>query len=242
MGSVFFFKKLRPLVKLGILHILNDFILGRIDIARLNREFSRLSLKSQRDKITQFRPIALINVVFKIVSKALATKLDPIANRIISPNQPAFIKGRVLGQRALVWYIAFRSWSWEAKRRFLSTEKWAPSSETREGNPSKEIFSELAKSTPGGLFLHEASKTERETKWGHEVATHRQRGLAPAAWPVVWALVTPDLPFRLQIAFVAKPPVPRATIRKTFQRRRGRGESSPEGLYIIMPTSGLMRE
>jgi hypothetical protein len=94
---VFFFKKFWGLVKLGILHILNDFILGRIDIARLN--FGVLSLIPKvpgADKITQFQPIALINVVFKIVSKALASKLDPIANRIISPNQTAFIKGRFI--------------------------------------------------------------------------------------------------------------------------------------------------
>jgi hypothetical protein len=35
-------------------------------------------------------------VILKIVSKAVATKLDPIANRIISPNQTAFIKGRFI--------------------------------------------------------------------------------------------------------------------------------------------------
>ncbi|KAK1666668.1 hypothetical protein QYE76_054827 [Lolium multiflorum] len=94
---VFFFKKFWGLVKLGVLHILNDFILGRIDIARLN--FGILSLIPKvpgADKITQFRPIALINVIFKIVSKAFATKLDPIAHRIISPNQTAFIKGRFI--------------------------------------------------------------------------------------------------------------------------------------------------
>jgi hypothetical protein len=94
---VFFFKKLWGLVKLGILHILNDFILGRIDIARFNfRVLSLIPKIPGADRITQFRQIALINVVFKIVSKALATKLDPIANRIISPNQIAFIKGRFI--------------------------------------------------------------------------------------------------------------------------------------------------
>ncbi|KAK1621048.1 hypothetical protein QYE76_026565 [Lolium multiflorum] len=72
-------------------------------------------------------------------------------------------------------------------------------------------------------------------------------------------LVTPpDLPFRLHIVFVAKTPVPRATIRKTFQRRRRqshlggfrrsppapcwRGESSPGGLYTAMVASGVMSE
>jgi hypothetical protein len=75
----------------------NDFLLGRIDIARLN--FGVLSLIPKvpgADHISQFRPIALINVIFKVVSKAVAFKLDPIANRVISPNQTAFIKGRFI--------------------------------------------------------------------------------------------------------------------------------------------------
>ena len=68
-----------------MLHILNDFILGRIDVSRLN--FGVLSLIPKfpgADQITQYRPIALINVIFKIISKAFANRLDPIANRIIS--------------------------------------------------------------------------------------------------------------------------------------------------------------
>jgi hypothetical protein len=85
-----------------VLHILNDFILGQIDIARLN--FGVLSLITKvpgADQITQFRPIALINVVFKIVSKAFSMKLDPIAHRIISPNQTTFIKGRFILEEVL---------------------------------------------------------------------------------------------------------------------------------------------
>jgi hypothetical protein len=93
--TVLFFKKLWPLVKHDILHILNDFVLWRIDITRLN--FGIVSLIPEfpgADQISQFRPIALINVIFKIIHKAYAPRLDPIAKRIISPNPTAFIKGR----------------------------------------------------------------------------------------------------------------------------------------------------
>ncbi|KAK1679993.1 hypothetical protein QYE76_040841 [Lolium multiflorum] len=93
--SPIFFKRMWPWLKLGVLHILNDFVLGRIDIARLN--FGILALISKvpgADMVSQFRPIALINVVFKIVAKAFASWLDPVANKIISPFQTAFIRGR----------------------------------------------------------------------------------------------------------------------------------------------------
>jgi hypothetical protein len=61
-------------------------VLGRIDISRLN--FGILALIPKvpgADLVSQFRPIALINVVFKIISKAYASRLDPVANKIISP-------------------------------------------------------------------------------------------------------------------------------------------------------------
>ena len=99
---VAFFKKCWPLCRLGVLHILNDFILGRIDVSRLN--FGVLSLIPKcpgADRITQFRPIALINVIFKIISKAFASRLDPIANRVISQTQTAFLKGRFILDGAL---------------------------------------------------------------------------------------------------------------------------------------------
>jgi hypothetical protein len=71
--------------------------LGRIDISRLNYGVLSLILKvPSAEQISQFRPIALINVIFKIVSKCFASKIDPIANRIISPNQTVFIKGRLI--------------------------------------------------------------------------------------------------------------------------------------------------
>ena len=43
----------------------------------------------------------MINVIFKIISKAFASRLDPIANQIISPTQTAFMKGRNILDGAL---------------------------------------------------------------------------------------------------------------------------------------------
>jgi hypothetical protein len=76
-----FFKRLWPKVKHGILHFFNDFVLGRIDISRLKFGILALIPKvSGADLISQFRPIALINVAFKIVSKAFGSSLDPVAH------------------------------------------------------------------------------------------------------------------------------------------------------------------
>jgi hypothetical protein len=99
---VAFFKTVWSLLKPLILQILNDFALGRLDISRLN--FGVLSLLPKvpgADSIKLFRPIALINVIFKFISKAFAIRLSPIAHRVISPTQTAFIKGRLIHDGAL---------------------------------------------------------------------------------------------------------------------------------------------
>ncbi|XP_062013933.1 uncharacterized protein LOC133730332 [Rosa rugosa] len=48
------------------------------------------------DSVTQLRPIAMANFVFKLITKIIADRLGCIAARIISPNQSAFLKGRTI--------------------------------------------------------------------------------------------------------------------------------------------------
>ena len=94
---VSFFKVFWSMVKPLVLRILNAFALGRVDIARLN--FGVLTLIPKvvgADDIRQFRPIALINVIFKFVAKAFALRLSPIAHSTISVTLSTFIKGRLI--------------------------------------------------------------------------------------------------------------------------------------------------
>ncbi|KAK1618465.1 hypothetical protein QYE76_023982 [Lolium multiflorum] len=110
----------------------------------------------------------------------------------------------------------------------------------------------------GLIFPRSFQKTEEHTRWGDE-APRPQGRAASGARAALWcgALVPPPtLPFRLLKLSVAKTLLPRATIRKYFQRRRRSNPISgiqdiasgtlPErgiitgGLYITMPSSGLM--
>lgn len=50
------------------------------------------------DRIEEFRPIALANFQFKIISKVPADRLANIAPKIISENQRGFIKGRQISE------------------------------------------------------------------------------------------------------------------------------------------------
>jgi hypothetical protein len=46
--------------------------------------------------IPEFRPISLLGSVYKIVAKVLASRLGVVMGKLISRNQSAFIKGRLL--------------------------------------------------------------------------------------------------------------------------------------------------
>ncbi|KAK1630749.1 hypothetical protein QYE76_005064 [Lolium multiflorum] len=129
-----------------------------------------------------------------------------------------------------------------------------------ERNPSKEIFSELDEiNARGPIFTRSFQKTGGLTKWGHEAPPQQaaRPGCGRAAWRV-GPSCGPDLPFRLHIVFIAKPPIeshdtenlpetppppiPSRGIREIASGTLPERESSPGGLFIAMIASGVMSE
>ncbi|KAL5574518.1 hypothetical protein UlMin_016217 [Ulmus minor] len=55
-------------------------------------------------RITEFMPISLCNVIYKIISKMLANRLRKVMDYIISEEQSAFIPGRLISDNAIIGF------------------------------------------------------------------------------------------------------------------------------------------
>jgi hypothetical protein len=90
-------KKIWNLVKHDVMAHFQDFHNGDLDIFRLNFAVLLLIPKEPDASVMKkFRPISLLNCIFKVFNKVLTNRLALLMNIFISPNQTTFIKGRYI--------------------------------------------------------------------------------------------------------------------------------------------------
>jgi hypothetical protein len=77
--------------------LFRSFERGDLNIDRFNYAMIILIPKEEGAKnLRKFRPISLINCSFKIFAKALKNRLEHICDRLLSPNQTTFVKGKFI--------------------------------------------------------------------------------------------------------------------------------------------------
>lgn len=72
-----------------------DFHNGTLDVSRINYGVITLLPKvNDANKIQQFRPICLLNCLYKWITKVLTLRISPFAEKLICREQTAFMKSR----------------------------------------------------------------------------------------------------------------------------------------------------
>jgi hypothetical protein len=90
-----FYQACWPIIKNDIMNIFYDWKLGVLDLYRLNFGMIILLQKApDADVIHKYRPICLLQVLYKWLTKVPTLRVEPFMNNLISPCQTTFIKGR----------------------------------------------------------------------------------------------------------------------------------------------------
>jgi hypothetical protein len=92
-----FFQDFWDIIKKDIWSLCDDFCKGNLDIKRLNYGVITLIPKVDNAmEMKNFRPICLLNVCYKIITKTLNNRLSSCINKVISENQFGFVKGKYI--------------------------------------------------------------------------------------------------------------------------------------------------
>jgi len=90
-------------VKTDVINTIQAFFHSNSLLKSLNQTFITLIPKIPfPEEVNHFRPITLCNVIYKVISKILVKRLQPIMDSIITPYQNAFIKGRNISDNILL--------------------------------------------------------------------------------------------------------------------------------------------
>ena len=87
----------------GITNIVFNVFNNDVLVAELNKtNISLIPKTNSPKKMTDFRPISLCNVVYKLISKILANRLKALIPHIVTEYQSAFTSDRLITNNVIV--------------------------------------------------------------------------------------------------------------------------------------------
>jgi len=110
-----FFQQYWHIISRDVSQFVLNILEGNSDPGTINKTFITLIPKVKAPSTpTEFRPISLCNVIYKLVSKVLVNRLKEVLPLIIHEAQSAFVPGRMITDNTLV---AFEHFHYMKKRK-----------------------------------------------------------------------------------------------------------------------------
>ena len=72
-----------------------------------------LRKKSDASTIQQYRPINLLNCLYKLITETLTLRVEKIAENLIHTNQSAFMKGRNIMSGSMILHEVLHETKWK---------------------------------------------------------------------------------------------------------------------------------
>lgn len=116
--STCFYQRSWSIVKIKVCNAILDF--PNYDVFDVDVNTTNIALIPKfknRSRLTDYRPISLCNVIYKLISKELANKLKRVLPTIILPTHSAFIPGRLITDNILVAFEALHTMDGRMKGR-----------------------------------------------------------------------------------------------------------------------------
>lgn len=114
-----FVKKCWPIISEDFYKVCHDFYNGNICLQSINGSLITLVPKHENAiKVSDYRPILLLNTSVKIITKLLANRLQVQLPHLIHTNQYGFIKHRCI-QDCLAWSLEFLHLCHQSRQKIL---------------------------------------------------------------------------------------------------------------------------
>ena len=124
-----FYIKFWPIISELFINCANEcFSTGEMSCSQKQAVITLIEKGKDRSFLENWRPISLVNVDAKIISKVLATRIKNVLPSIIHHNQSGFVKDRYIGEtvRSIFDLMEFsqRKYSWFIDLYWLPQSIW----------------------------------------------------------------------------------------------------------------------
>nr|GEU51815.1 hypothetical protein [Tanacetum cinerariifolium] len=121
--SAKFFKCAWSVIKNEVCNAVKEFFTTRKMLGEINATLITLVPKSKTPrKVSDYRPIACCNTVYKVISKILTSRIKSALCKFVSPSQSAFIPGRQITDNILLIQEILRGYNWKNGARRVALE------------------------------------------------------------------------------------------------------------------------